>query len=165
MSRFDSYTTPPGIKGTDPKSVDLPANAFNEPDPDPDAYSCTVSSAGLPVVWKLENIMLRYRWYYEWAPDMYAYKLALRLDNSALPWLKESDAGGVEGEWRRDISEGKDINNWSNSWPLEGDEAQRNKANGDPYNFEGWRMTYDPEGRVLNLTNSWFCDDKNIDQP
>lgn len=157
---------------------------LTDPDPNPDMWSCTADSLGKPVAWTLSSNHLEGNWRFTagalfhvmWGEsdadaEGASFYLNMRLANSAL--------GGAGGGGKV-VTFGAD--GWSTMVPwLPGwnpatrygfvedrDERWRTSIIQHPRPFRNavdWEVRFDAAKGYMEVSHSWFCNDKNASAP
>jgi len=149
---------------TSPKTTLLPANALVDPDPDTNAWSCTVDSLAKPVEWLFNAtrpqgfFSTESLWYDEMTPTS---ELKFDLYSSAFTRRDPGTKGVIPGLGSRvvELSPG-----WGTKWQPT---RQYEMWSWDrPFaNVLGWAVRFDATKRYLEVKQSWFCNDKNGGTP
>ncbi|KAI0521057.1 hypothetical protein F5B22DRAFT_36429 [Xylaria bambusicola] len=140
------------------QQIELPRNAFNNPDPEPypDVYSCTVTSLSQPVEIVLSDFVTRTRFTGgDNHPNQTSTDVKFRLDNSAL--IRRPGGGSI------DVFTGS----YAMSPYFESFNPIQTFA---PYkrnflNDLGWTLRLDLARQYLELNQSWYCEDKDPQHP
>lgn len=167
-----------GIKRTER----LPSHALTDPDPDPDAWSCTAASVGQPVTWTLSSNNLESNWRFTagallhviWGDsdtdaEKPSFYLNMRLANSVFARRPGAPAEGFSFG-----AEGTStMVPWVAGWrpAMRYGLASRNEDlsvlhHRRPFrNVVDWGVRFDVAAGYLEVSHSWFCNDKNASAP
>ncbi|KAI0197853.1 hypothetical protein F4808DRAFT_287369 [Astrocystis sublimbata] len=143
--------------------VHLPPNAFDDPDPDPypEVYSCTVAALSQPIELVLNDFHAqtffsggKYR------PNDTYTSVMFRLDNSAL--VSRPGGGSIEV-----AVGGADLTPYFGAFnPVEAE------GRGSDWVWErkflndlGWSLRVDLARQYMELSQSWYCEDKDPQHP
>ncbi|KAK0619640.1 hypothetical protein B0T14DRAFT_603396 [Immersiella caudata] len=152
----------------------LPDNAFTAPDPEEGRWSCTVSSMGKgPVEWRLDVSEYGYlglmAWHGHWRSDTTFTRLRLDLESSVWKGSGIKGGGVVKGlgnmrvtDWESDaVKTTPWVGSWDPSWTYRSGERDDREF----YNFLDWSVRFDLTTGYMELSHSWYCDDKNPERP
>ena len=167
-----------GMRGSNVTQEKLPLNALTSPDPIPGGWSCTVSSLGHgPVEWTLRarDWMVITPWFEYLRSDQPRTKL--RFDLLSSVFRDKPGARPIRGLVTQSSYYGNEgtaaLTPWLKGW----DPTTAFKSVGrnepeyyfDPgfdfYEFLGWSIRFDAAAGYLELSHSWYCDDKNPQTP
>lgn len=165
------------LQGVLQRTALLPANAFSDPDPDPDRWSCTVDSLGRPLEWHLRETPdhlgitdffdTQFRFFdevqaprstldFEFANSAFARREAGNGATRIMLW-RTSGLSPFVPAWRPDFAYG-----------LVRPESMVIVQSGGrrPFsNFVDWSLKYDAAKAYLELNHTWYCNDKTPSQP
>lgn len=158
------------VKGTILRTEKLPANALVDPDPDPNAWSCTADSLGRPVEWQLsankaEGFFSTSWMYFSTVATPWTV-LSFDLLNSAL--VRRPGGGAAPVAARAD-----ELTPYIPAWEparvydlWEQGSWRVPQGGRRPFaNMLGWSLRFDAQAKYLELNQSWYCNDKNPTQP
>ncbi|KAI0165406.1 hypothetical protein GGR52DRAFT_585442 [Hypoxylon sp. FL1284] len=145
------------IYGNVIEQIELPGDAFTDPEPDPypDVYSCTAASSTEPIQITLTNITSRTEFMSLYEPNNTRTSVRFMLDNSALmsrPGYVSMDAGGGGHELTPYLAT-HDAGHVYTAY-------KRNFLND-----LGWYVRFDLSQGYVELNQTWYCEERDPQHP
>ncbi|KAI0190604.1 hypothetical protein F4808DRAFT_400840 [Astrocystis sublimbata] len=153
---INDYTRPVRIQGNVISTTELPPDAFTNPEPDPDQYSCTETSLTRPVELTLRNFSIATNYLKSDQYPNWTYSFVdFVFENSAL-------APRAGGAWI-DVSFGsEELTPYD---PLDDPTIAYGGYKRSFINDMGWSARVDIGQAYMEFNHSWYCEDKNPQNP
>jgi len=180
----DGNGTPLWVASENTTITHLPARELTEPEPDPNIWSCTVSSLGRgPVTWRLGSAPGSLRGYLA-STAWFDPSSSSRADTMSTSFYFDLDSSVFHGRplnandyrdrdsiirnvgvradsitpWVRTYDPARVYDDRTEYWDVENDGWRY-------YNVLGWKLRLDLLTGYLEVNQSWYCDDKDRGRP